>query len=58
MKDVGSGLYQPSSCAFYTLLYVIIAEEDLHAFLHVLLDVDHHPYVCRGCYALVTLNKL
>jgi hypothetical protein len=37
---------------------VIVAEEELHAFFHVPLVVDHHPSIYRGCRVSIALNNL
>jgi hypothetical protein len=50
--------YSPPSCAFHAPLYVIVVEEELHAFFFVLLIVDYHANICRGCSISIALNNL
>ena len=56
IRNVGFGLYPLPSCAFHAPLYIIVAEEELHALFLVPLDVDHNASVCGGCSILVVLN--
>jgi hypothetical protein len=58
MSDVKLRFYSLPSCIFHALLYVIVAEKELHNFLFFLLIMDHKPCVCGDCRGYVALNDL